>query len=63
MTELQFKKEIDRLYLQIEQKHDDFEYDFTVGYDLYDSVRALHLLVGRMRRQIERKMRENGTDI
>ncbi len=61
MTEIEFKNKLDRLYLQIEQQHEDLEYDFTLGYDIYDSVKALHLLFGRMRRQMERKMEENGT--
>ena len=61
LTEIEFKNKIDRLYLQIDQQREDIEHDFTFGYEIYESVKALHLVVGRMRRQIERKMRENGT--
>jgi len=61
MTEIEFKNKVDTLFLQAERLVEDLEKEFAYGYDLYKPVKNLHLLFGRMRRQIERQMNENGT--
>jgi hypothetical protein len=62
MKKIEFKKRIDTLFLEAEELLEDLEDSYIHGFDIYKPVKALHLLLGRMRRQIERKMRENGTD-
>jgi len=61
MTEIGFKKKIDVLFIQSEELRDELENNYDRGFGIYEPVKKLHLLFGRMRRQIERKMRENGT--
>ncbi len=59
LTEVEFKKKIDILFIKSESLREQLEKQYDYGFDIYKHVKALHLLFGRMRRQIERKM--NGT--
>ena len=63
MTEIGFKKKIDVLFIKSEELRDELENNYDHGFSIYEPVKKLHLLFGRMRRQIERKMKENGVDI
>ena len=61
MTEIEFNKKIDILFIKSEELRDELEKKYDHGFSIYEPVKALALLFNRMRRQIERKMRENGT--
>jgi hypothetical protein len=62
MKKIEFKKRIDTLFIEAEELFEDLEDDYVHGFSIYKPVKALHLLLGRMRRQIERKMKKNGVD-
>ncbi len=61
LTEIEFNKKIDILFIKSEELRDQLEKQYDHGFDIYKPVKALALLFNRMRRQIERKMEENGT--
>ena len=60
MTEIEFNKKIDILFIKSEELRDELEKKYDHGFGIYEPVKALALLFNRMRRQIERKRKENG---
>jgi hypothetical protein len=62
MTEIEFRKKFDPMAVDFINFYDEWQYDMDcTGFEIYRVIKNIHNLAGRMRRQIERKMRDDGT--
>ena len=58
MTEIEFKQKFDGFFFELEKLYENWEYEMDcTGNEVYGLIKKLHLLLGRMRRQIERRMK------
>jgi len=61
MKEIEFKKKFDPMAVEFINLYDDWQYNMDcTGFEIYKQIKKMHLLLGRMRRHMEKRM-TNGT--